>query len=250
MDMASEVENTTLSPPYMAWTTLENALERMGVESVPSRIDRSYLVSWSGSAQAQFLKAARFLDLLDEYGRPTELLKQLVAEPDARPRLIGELIEQKYPEARALGTTATHQELEEVFRSYDGISGGTVTKAISFYLSASRYAGLTLSPFFRSARPGVAGTKAPRRPTRKRAAVKPAADSQQNGGDAGMTSGLPSGLHPALAGLLGDLPKRGETWTKAEQAMFKKAFAAILPIAAPTSDGDDGGDEEGGDWSE
>jgi hypothetical protein len=249
MDMASEVENTTLSPPYMAWTSLENTLERMSVESVPSRIDRSYLASWSGSAQAQFLKATRYLDLLDEYGRPTELLKQLVAEPDSRPRLIGELIEQKYPEARALGATATHQELEEVFRGYDGISGGTVAKAISFYLSASRYAGLSLSPFFRSARPGVTGTKAPRRTARKRATVKPPADPQRNDPDPGLPSGLPSGLHPALAGLLSDLPKRGETWTKAEQSMFKKAFAAILPIAAPTSDGDER-DEEEGDWPE
>ena len=50
-------------PPYISFAQLENVLDRMRNEGVPARIDRSYLSTWSGSAQAQFLKAAASLGL-------------------------------------------------------------------------------------------------------------------------------------------------------------------------------------------
>ncbi|MBA3746339.1 MAG: DUF5343 domain-containing protein, partial [Solirubrobacterales bacterium] len=145
----SEEVPATFVPPYISFSQLENILERMRNEGVPARVDRSYLSSWSGSAQAQFLKAARSLDLLDEHGRPTANLKRLVSEPDARPTIIAELLQVKYPDAIALGKDATQSQLDEVFRSYDGISGTTTRKAITFYLHAAKFAGIPLSPFFK-----------------------------------------------------------------------------------------------------
>lgn len=56
--MDTESTNDLFQPPYISFTQLENMLERMRLEGIPARIDRSYLASWSGSAQSQFLRAA------------------------------------------------------------------------------------------------------------------------------------------------------------------------------------------------
>jgi hypothetical protein len=145
-------EAAAFSPPYIAYQTLENVLERMRAEGIPSRVDRSYLSSWSGSSQAQFLRAARSLGLLDPAGKPSQRLVSLVKNPDQRPVLVRAMIEENYSDALALGTNATQQQLEEVFRAYPGISGGTVRKAIAFYMHAARAAEIQLSPHFRAVR--------------------------------------------------------------------------------------------------
>jgi len=150
--MESSTTNEPFIPPYISFSQLENMLERLRQEGMPSRIDRSYLASWSGSAQSQFLKAARALGLLEDSGAPTELLKQLVNAPDDRPALIGRMLQRHYPEVFALEPNATQAQLEEVFRDYVGISGSTTRKAIVFFLHAARFADVKLSPHFRAPR--------------------------------------------------------------------------------------------------
>jgi Family of unknown function (DUF5343) len=178
-----EEQATSFTPPYISFSQLENTLNRMNTEGVPTRVDRSYLGSWSGSAQGQFLAAARSLGLIDpEFGRPTERLKAAVANPEQRPELIGAIIREKYPEALALGERATQQQLDEVFRNYPGISGATTRKAITFYLHACKFAGIPLSPFFKAARASGSSSPRPRRP-------RPPAQQQQNGNGAGTNLG-------------------------------------------------------------
>ena len=117
----ADAQSNTFVPPYISFAQLANVLERMRNEGVPARIDRSYLASWSGSAQAQFLKATANLELRDEHGRPTDLLKRLVAEPEGRPGIVGQMLNDKYPSVIALGADATQQQLEEEFRKFEGI---------------------------------------------------------------------------------------------------------------------------------
>lgn len=163
--MSDAPVDNVFTPPYISFSQLQGVLERMRNEGVPSRIDRSYLGSWSGSSQAQFLKAARSLDLFDEHNRPTEILKALVNQPDDRPQLVGEIIRAKYGEALALDRTATQQQLDEVFRDY-GTSGATTRKAVTFFLHAAKYAGIELSPFFTAPRGGTVQRSAPRKRAR------------------------------------------------------------------------------------
>jgi hypothetical protein len=202
----SDDTSTTFVPPYISFSQLENVLERMRNEGVPARVDRSYLSSWSGSAQAQFLKAARSLELLDEHGRPTDLLKRLVTEPDARPTMVAEVLHAKYPDAIALGKDATQSQLDEVFRNYDGISGSTTRKAITFYLHAAKFAGIPLSPFFKAGRAsgGGGGGGGTRRTPRSRVAApsEPAGTSPQSVPATPLT-----GLHPAVVTLVQALPE-------------------------------------------
>jgi hypothetical protein len=166
----------------------------------------------------------------------------MVSDPDNRPRLFGELLRERYPEAVALGeTNATTDELLEVFKQY-GVQGDTARKAIAFYLQAAKYAGdIPLSPHFKTPtiRSGAGGRKRGRPPKGNGASPETL-----------VTPGIPTGLHPALAGLLGDIPKRGQTWTQDQHDDFKVAFDAILKIAAPISDDENEAEADDEDWSE
>lgn len=220
-------------PPYISFAQLLNVLERMAQEGVPGRIDRSYLATWSGSAQAQFLKAAESVGLRDEHGRPTDTLKRLVAEPDARPAIIGEILREHYAGAIALGEDATSAQLDEVFREFPGISGSTTRKAITFYLHAAKFAGIPTSKFFTAGRgtgSGSSGARAPRaRNTRRERQVtsdppeipKPAAK-----------------VVPALIGaLVGKLPAGDDGWTQGEArawlSLMEQAIAYEYEIDLP-----------------
>lgn len=216
-------------PPYISFAQLENVLERMRNEGTPARIDRSYLASWSGSSQAQFLKATASLGLRDEHGRPTETLKALVANPEQRPAIFAGILQDKYADALALGEDATQQQLDEVFRSYPGISGSTTRKAITFYLHAAKFAGVPVSPFFKAGRgtPGAGALRAPRSRAAKRNSP-PVPVTAQTPPPAG---GVPD-LHPAILTLVQALPKANgtekPTFSEAErEAWFEYARATF-----------------------
>jgi hypothetical protein len=204
--MTTDVQDnsdTEFVPPYISFGQLENVFERMANEGVPARIDRSYLGSWSGSMQGHFLKATASLGLRDEHGRPTELLKQFVSEPDNRPALMAGVLNEKYSEAMALGQNATQQELEDVFRNYAGISGTTTRKAVTFYLNATKYAGVPTSPFFKAPRPAPS-SKASRngRSRARRAASQP----EESPTPLPPPKSPLDGLHPSIVTLVQELP--------------------------------------------
>ncbi len=245
--MEAQTQPKTTPPAYFAFKTLTNAIMKMEEHGPPNRIDRSFLTGMSGAGQTQFIAGLRSLKAIDEDGKPQPWLIEAVEKPDERPRIIGDVLRECYPEAVELGKgNATTAELVEVFNGY-GVQGDTARKAIAFYLQAAKYAGdIPLSPHFNTptVRTGAGSGRKRGRPKKE----------EQNGQPETPGGGIPTGLHPALAGLLGDLPKRGQTWTQQEHDQFKAAFDAILPIAAPIADDENGenGDDEGdgGDWGE
>lgn len=239
---ASGTHAKAMPPPYFAFKTLTNMIVSMEEHGPPNRIDRSFLTGMSGAGQTQFIAGLKSLQLIDEQGAPQQRLIELVNDPHNRPAVIGDMVRDRYPEAIELGkTNATTAELVEVFKDY-GVQGDTARKAIAFFLQAANYANIKLSPHFKtpSVRTGTGSSRKRGRP----ASNSQQQQQQQENGDAG-TSGIPTGLHPALTGLLGDLPKRGETWTTREHDDFMAAFTAILKIAAPIQD--EGSDDDA-DW--
>lgn len=171
--MSELTESAEFVPPYISFNTHENTAERMRLEGIPSRVDRSYLGSWSGSAQKQFMRGERMLGFLDEDNRPTPDYVRYIKNPEERPAIMRAILEAKYAGMLALGENATQQQLEEAFRAYPGISGATVAKAISFFLGAANYAGIKLSPHYNARRAtGSTGTATRRKRT------KPAANAQ------------------------------------------------------------------------
>ena len=58
--------------------TFKTFIEDLHEHGVPSRIDRSVLTRFSGVVGTQLMHALRFLGLIEDDGRPTERLKELV----------------------------------------------------------------------------------------------------------------------------------------------------------------------------
>lgn len=139
-------------PPYIAFKTLLNLLEKLGGDDgVPPQIDRTYLTGAEGT-KTQVMNTLKSFDLTDEKGQVKQALVALAKRPDDRPQLIRELVERHYQEPIRLGTVnATQKMLDDAFEAM-GVTGHTKRKAIGFYLRAAKYAGIPLSPNFNAPR--------------------------------------------------------------------------------------------------
>lgn len=144
-------------PPYMSFKSFRGLLDEMGDRGVPARVDRSFLQHKSGSIQSQLLTGLRALGLIDEDKVPADRLRVMAEQPDERPQVLREIVEEYY--ARPLGMQqGTRQQLEEWFRS-EGLSGATVDKGIAFFVQAADFAGLEISPHFRAQGPKRSGSR-------------------------------------------------------------------------------------------
>ncbi len=94
----SDPAKTARTPPYTSYRTFKTFIEDLRDEGVPSRIDRSVLTRFSGVVGAQLTHALRFLGLIDDDGRPTGRLRELVKAQEAGrwPEALRDLLRQDY----------------------------------------------------------------------------------------------------------------------------------------------------------
>jgi hypothetical protein len=210
MEAANSTDNQTdLAPPYVSFTTLRNAIERMESEGdVPAQVDRSYLSNLPWSAQNEFMAACRSLGLVDANDAPTDLLKELVHKPDIRKELMRSLVEARYPGPLKLGKNATSQQLENEFKKFD-VTGSTLQKAIRFFLHAAQYAEITLSPHFKTPK---AGTPPRRRRTQKKEEPAKPPEEQPRRQPPPPSDNAPE----IIRNLLKQLPREGSKWSRAK----------------------------------
>jgi hypothetical protein len=162
------------SPPYIAFRTFLNLVERMEREGVPARIDKTYLDNLAGGYQGQVFTALRSLGLMGEDYKVLTPLRDLVEKPEHRPMLVGLMVERTYPYAVALGVDATHGQLEEAFKENAPTLGTAArTKAITFYMHAAKFAGMSLSKHFKGVSTASGGSPRRRVTTRRRAPAPP-----------------------------------------------------------------------------
>lgn len=174
------MNDKVIKPPYTSYKSFETLIgELRSHEVLPDVIDRSLglLRKRSGSEQAALIAALKWFKLVDNDGARTELLdKYLAADEGAAKAMLKTMIEESYS-AVTDGTfnlkSATTQQMTDKFREYE-ISGSTLSKCISFFLAATRDAGIQVSPHVKA--PTVS-------PTAKRKAkpiiMPPAAPTQQ-----------------------------------------------------------------------
>ncbi len=153
--------------PYLAWRTFFNLILQLDEKGLPTRIDRSFLSQRSGVDQGYLIATLKAFDMIAEDGTVLQPLKDLVANRDGRPALVANVLRAHYPEVFELPANATQAELDEVFRAVFAQSGATLRKAQTFLLHGAAFAGIKLSPYFKTPR-GVPGATGARR-TRKRA---------------------------------------------------------------------------------
>ncbi len=138
-------------PPYISYRTFYNFIESLR-QRVPSRIDRSFWGDMlSGSTGTQLMAALRFLDLIDENGRPTQRLEPLVASRgEQRLKALHGIATNSFGfvlDGKFDPQNATYSELEEIFNEKYQLTGQLSRKCLKFFIELSNSAGITLSPF-------------------------------------------------------------------------------------------------------
>lgn len=166
--MTDQPDNSGV-PPYVSFATVLNQIERMERDGVPGRVDASYLVGMAGGTRSQFLVALRSLGLITDDNQATPTLYELANSSERRPELLADILRSRFPDLVALNGNATRGQLDEVIAAHGISSPDTRRKAMSFYIAAATYAGLTVSPHLRPTK-GVNASSPQRRarPARKR----------------------------------------------------------------------------------
>jgi Family of unknown function (DUF5343) len=145
---SSEQAKSTRTPPYTSYRTLKTFIEDLREHGVPSRIDRSVLTRFSGVVGTQLMHALRFLGLVEDDGRPTQRLKELVTAHGAGhwPEKLLELLRQEYAPMFAIDLeTATPSHFNEAFRKAFPAADAVVQKCVTFFLYAANDAGVKIS---------------------------------------------------------------------------------------------------------
>lgn len=134
---------------YASHPAWEKSVVHLRQVGVPDQLRRELLDHlFSPTVVTQVLAAYRFLGLTDEEHRPTPDLHELVAAhgtPDW-PGVLRRVLERAYPRIFALDLSrATREQLDEAFKVFPGSSDAVRRKAVGFFLSAAREAGVALS---------------------------------------------------------------------------------------------------------
>jgi hypothetical protein len=144
----SEHARTARTPPYTSYRTFKTFIRDLHEAGVPSRIDRSVLTRFSGVVGTQLMHALRFLDLIEDNGRPTERLREL-ADADGTahwPETFSDLLRQDYSPMFAIELeTATPSHFNEAFRKAFPAADAVVQKCVTFFLYAANDAGVKIS---------------------------------------------------------------------------------------------------------
>jgi hypothetical protein len=136
------------TPPYTSYRTFKTFIEDLHEQGVPSRIDRSVLTRFSGVVGSQLMHALRFLGLIEDDGRPTERLKELIKAHGGGhwPGKLLELLRQEYAPMFAIDVaTATPSHFNEAFRRAFPAADAVVQKCVTFFLYAANDAGVKVS---------------------------------------------------------------------------------------------------------
>ena len=160
----SDIARPVRTPPYTSYRTFRTFIEDLREHGLPSRIDRSVLTRFSGVVGMQLTHALRFLGLIEDEGRPTQRLMELVnAEDPGRWReTLRDLLRREYAPLFAIDLeSATPSHFHDTFRKAFPAADAVVQKCVTFFLYAANDAGLTVSP-------RVLKGRKPRSPTPRR----------------------------------------------------------------------------------
>ena len=226
-------------PPYVSYKSWLKMLDGL-TKFVPDEIDSSYYreLLFSGSSAKKLRTALRFLGLIDDGNVPTGQLQRLVRAlrgvgQEIKTEVLREIMQNAYPSLFTEDFSlkrATSGQLMERFEKL-GVRGDIQRHCISFFLHLAADAELELSPHLAGrSRLGI-GRKSIVLKSRERRRKAKAELLQQDE----TTIFDFSKLHPAIVGLIRELPAAGSGWEQKEQ--WKKAFEATIDLVYPSKNG-------------
>lgn len=146
-------------PPYLPFKTFWSFLQELGTKPIPPSLDRSMLRSKSGTDQANLLAALKSFGLVSDTLAVDSALEPFAQaavndEPSAK-RTLESLLRLHYKRQFDLSDqNATEKSLVDSFEEDFEVTGDTKRKAVTFFLQAVRFAGISLSPHFPMTRGG------------------------------------------------------------------------------------------------
>jgi hypothetical protein len=154
-------EGEPFSPPYLPFSTLMSFVDRLAQKPLPPRLDRSLMAGIAGNTQTYLLAAFRTFGLVgpspahDVQPGLTELVK---ADENGRKKIIHDLLVAFYP--AQMEVSANQGTEAQLLESFEGLTGETRRKSMTFFLHAARYAGVPLSANFPQLRAGKGSASA------------------------------------------------------------------------------------------
>jgi hypothetical protein len=220
---------TDKAAPYAPASAILDLIDRYRNRGLPSPITGEVLgrAGVSQSLIPRTLQALQTLDLIDDQGKPTEILEgiRLAPEPEYKQRL-EVWLNAAYADVITFVDPATDDEtkIRDAFRSYQPV--GQQARMVTLFLGLYAAAG-----------------KAPERPAKTRPADKARTPRRQSAPPEKkglsfvrklhQTQNSPSGIPIPLSGLLSSLPPQGEGWTQERRDIFMKTFGAVLDYCYP-----------------
>lgn len=227
------VEGQLQIPPYVPYRTFRNFTDQLR-EGIPARIDRSvWGARYSGSSGIQLMTALKVLELVDEDGRPTPALEELVlAEGDERRAVLTSILERHYVPIFKLDLErSTKAQITEAFKIY-GAREGVLRKCENFFVQAAQDAGIELSQYILARRHTKrASTPArPRQTSSSNAPARPFLDG-------------PKEAHSLAEMVLEKYPDFDPTWDAQVQAKWLEGIGKLyenlggMPVGKPIEAG-------------
>ena len=148
----SNQESVRSTPPYIPYKTFISSLDVFEAHGLPPQIDRGIWKTQPGGVQGLIFASYKFLDLIDDNGKPTDRLGVLVKDKEHRSSHIEKLLRSAYPEILGKHELAkmTPKMLEDEFEKAYAVQGETKRKGITFFLQAAKGGQIPLSGFLES----------------------------------------------------------------------------------------------------
>lgn len=166
----------SFSPPYATFGTFTGFLNKLRETGVPGRIDPTVFGNASGSISYSILASLKFLKLTDENGTPApEFIELVNASDEGRAPLLKKIIERGYgplfqPNVKL--ATMTPGQFDELMRNEYGVQGSTIDKVASFFIAATKSAGIPLSTHLLARKP-IASSPSAKKSVKQRRSSEP-----------------------------------------------------------------------------
>lgn len=151
----SKPNDRSPKPAYVSYRSLVNYLDGIReLGRIPDVVDRGTMKNFSGATQNELIPALRFLGMINEKSVPTDLfMEYALADDDSRKASLGAILRNAYgfifDNVGFNIERATENQTADLFRQ-QGLNGSTNSRAIAFFLSAAKDAGIKVSPYVKA----------------------------------------------------------------------------------------------------